>query len=118
MKNNIQISVKTNFLPKESKFHNENIWSYFITISNKGYSPAKLLSRHWLITDGDGESSEVIGDGVVGTQPVIQPNQSFEYNSFVTSKTDSSMMSGNYTMQNELGEKFVAIIPPFYLNKV
>jgi ApaG protein len=111
---NIKIKVETKFLPEESKLHNENIWTYFINITNTGSSSAKLLSRHWLITENSGESSEVVGDGVVGVQPVIAANQSFEYNSFVTSKSDGVMMSGNYVFEDENGEKWTTIIPPFY----
>lgn len=110
----IQIKVETKFLPEESKFHSENIWTYFITITNNGETAAKLLSRHWLITENNGESHEVVGDGVVGVQPIIEPKQSFEYNSFVTSKSDGVMMSGNYIFEDEQGESWTTLIPPFY----
>jgi ApaG protein len=111
---NINIQVQTQFLPEESKFHGENIWTYFITITNNSNTRVTLLSRHWRITENSGETNEVVGDGVVGVQPTIDAGQSFEYNSFVSSKSDGVMMSGNYVFEDENGEEFTAIIPPFY----
>jgi ApaG protein len=113
--NNIRIDVQTKFLPEESNVHGEYIWTYFITITNISQQQVQLISRHWQITDESNEVSEVIGEGVVGVQPIIEVGQSFEYNSFVALKTPSGMMSGNYTMKNDQNEEFTALIPPFYL---
>jgi ApaG protein len=113
--NNIRIDVQTQFLPEESNFHGEYIWTYFITITNISQQQVQLISRHWQITDESNEVSEVIGEGVVGVQPIIEVGQSFEYNSFVALKTPSGMMSGNYTMKDDQNEEWTVIIPPFYL---
>ncbi|MFN3696578.1 MAG: Co2+/Mg2+ efflux protein ApaG [Pseudobdellovibrio sp.] len=90
-------------------------FAYKITIKNVGHSPAQLMSRHWIITDGLGHQEEVRGPGVVGLQPKIQPNQSFEYESACPLPTNSGSMKGQYYFVDDQGENFTVEIPEFYL---
>jgi ApaG protein len=114
--NGIRVQVKAMFLPdrsspRENQFH----FAYHITISNVGSETAQLISRHWIITDADGDVQEVRGPGVVGEQPVLQPGASFEYTSFCPLKTNVGTMHGTYQMVRADGESFDARIAPFTL---
>ena len=90
-------------------------FAYFIRISNDGAETAQLVSRHWVITNSEGEQEEVRGEGVVGDQPVLAPGASYDYNSFCNLKTPVGTMHGSYTMVAPSGETFEARIAPFTL---
>ena len=77
---------------------NQYSFSYTITVSNLGDCIVQLLSRHWIITDADGDVQEVRGEGVVGKKPLISPDESFCYTSWVSIKTPIGTMEGSYTM--------------------
>lgn len=114
--NGIRVRVVTMFLadesaPREKRF----VFAYRITISNDGEEAAQLISRHWIITDANGETEEVDGPGVVGNQPVLMPGQSFEYTSFCPLPTSVGTMHGTYTMVRPNGDSFEASIAPFTL---
>jgi ApaG protein len=91
------------------------VFSYTITIHNAGSVPARLLSRHWVITDSDGKVQEVRGDGVVGEQPHLVPGQSFRYTSAAMIETPLGTMRGEYQMVADDGQLFDAEIAPFVL---
>jgi ApaG protein len=93
-----------------------HFFSYRIRIQNLGSETAQLLSRHWIITDGDGHIEQVRGPGVVGEQPVLPPGGSFEYVSFCPLPTDVGTMQGSYQMRTESGELFDAEIAAFTLS--
>jgi ApaG protein len=97
--------------PEEGRF----LWSYTITIENCGTDTVQLLSRYWQITDEAGRQQEVRGPGVVGTQPVLEPGQSFEYTSGCPLPTASGAMNGRYMMQSTSDEVFEVEIPIFLL---
>ena len=97
--------------PQDSYF----FFAYQVTISNLGEEPAQLLSREWIITDGNGEIQRVQGPGVVGEQPVLAPGEEFEYMSFCPLPTPVGSMHGSYLMVLESGESFEAEIAPFSL---
>ena len=112
----IRIDVETSFLeeqsdPKEQRY----VFAYTITIRNEGEAPAKLLTRHWVITDANGKVQEHRGDGVVGEQPYLKPGQGFRYSSGAILETPVGSMQGSYTMIDDDGEHFDAPIPPFRL---
>jgi ApaG protein len=114
---NIEITAKPHFLenqsqPDEGKF----VWAYTITIANHGTETVKLLTRHWIITDGNGQKQEVQGPGVLGEQPVLRPNDSFQYSSGCPLNTPSGVMVGTYGMVTDRGEHFDAVIPAFSLD--
>jgi len=90
-------------------------FAYQVTISNLGEEPAQLLSREWIITDGNGDIQRVQGPGVVGEQPVIAPGGEFEYMSFCPLQTPVGAMQGSYLMALGSGERFEAEIAPFSL---
>jgi ApaG protein len=92
------------------------VFSYTITIRNAGAVPAQLISRHWIITDSHGLVQEVRGLGVVGSQPLLQPGESFEYTSGASIATPVGTMRGSYQMVAEDGTRFEAPIPEFTLS--
>jgi ApaG protein len=91
------------------------VFSYTITIRNEGEIPAKLMTRHWVITDADGQVREVRGDGVVGEQPYLLPGQGFRYSSGAVLETPVGAMHGSYQMVGDDGAHFDAPIPAFRL---
>ena len=92
------------------------VFAYTITIRNPGSVTAQLISRHWIITDAQGLVQEVRGLGVVGAQPVLKPNESFEYTSGTAIATPVGTMRGSYQMRGEDGVEFDATIPEFMLS--
>lgn len=114
--NGIRVQVTTRHLPERSSPRDqEYLFAYFIRISNVGNETAQLLSRHWVITNADGEVEEVRGEGVVGDKPVLEPGQAYDYNSFCRLRTRVGSMHGEYTMVRANGETFEARIAPFTL---
>lgn len=114
--NGIRVQVTTKFLPERSSPRDSEYWfAYFIRISNVGNETAQLISRHWVITNTDGEEEEVRGEGVVGEQPVLPPGASYNYNSFCHLKTSVGTMHGEYLMRSASGNTFDARIAPFTL---
>ena len=116
MTNQIRIDVLTNYLKDQSNPGDDKyVFSYTITIRNEGEVPAKLLKRHWVITDANGKVQEVRGDGVVGEQPYIKPGQGFRYSSGAVLETPVGTMQGSYQMVADGGQTFDAPIPTFRL---
>ena len=114
--NGIRVQVTPKYLADRSSPKDKEYWfAYFIRISNVGTETAQLISRHWVITNADGEEEEVRGDGVVGEQPVLAPGTYYDYNSFCNLKTSVGTMHGEYTMVTPSGETFEARIAPFTL---
>jgi ApaG protein len=112
----VDVSVVTRFLPEQSQpDENRFAFAYTVTIQNNGELPAQLLTRHWVITDGDGHVQEVRGDGVVGQQPRIDPGASHTYTSGTVMATRVGSMQGSYQMVADDGKRFDAIIAPFRL---
>jgi ApaG protein len=91
------------------------IYTYTVRIANEGGAPAQLVARHWVITDAHGDREEVVGDGVVGQQPTLEPGEHFDYTSFCVLKTPHGSMRGTYRMVREDGTTFDAEIAPFPL---
>jgi len=112
----IAITVQTQFLNDQSDPAQQRFaFGYTITIRNNGKEAAQLLSRHWIITDSDGNVQEVRGKGVVGEQPRIPPGESFSYSSGAVIPTPVGSMHGTYTLINDHGDHFEATIPAFRL---
>ncbi len=113
----IDIQVKTTYIDEQSAPDQDRyVFAYTITIHNAGSVPAKLLTRHWVITDSNGKVQEVRGDGVVGEQPHLQPGESFEYTSGTILETAVGSMQGSYQMIADDGVQFDAPIAPFTLS--
>ena len=112
----IRVAVKPAYLDDQSDPEDGRyVWSYTVTIENKGAEAVQLMSRVWNITDGAGCTQEVRGDGVVGAQPVIAPGESFQYTSGCPLETASGYMVGRYQMVSASGVAFEAEIPAFLL---
>ena len=116
MKNSIEITVKTQYVPDRSDpVRSYYFFAYHITITNKGEQDAQLLSRYWHITDGQGNSEDVHGPGVIGKQPYLKPGESFQYTSYCPLPTPMGFMEGNYQMVDKNGNEFDAPIASFRL---
>lgn len=112
----IDVSITTRYLPEQSQpQQNRFAFAYDVTIANHGELAAQLISRHWLITDGNGQVQEVRGAGVIGEQPRIEPGASHSYSSGTLMATQVGFMQGSYQMIAEDGQPFEAPIAPFRL---
>lgn len=113
----IAIAVRTRYLAEQSQPAQQRfVFSYTITLRNAGALPARLLSRHWVITDADGKIEEVRGEGVVGEQPWLRPGEGYEYTSGAVLTTSVGTMTGSYQMLADDGTRFDAPIPSFVLS--
>ncbi|MEN8177115.1 MAG: Co2+/Mg2+ efflux protein ApaG [Pseudomonadota bacterium] len=112
----IAVQVETDYIEKQSVPEKHRyVFSYTITIRNNGSETAKLMNRHWIITNADGKAQEVQGEGVVGEQPHLKPGESFRYTSGTILDTPVGSMQGTYDMVDNLGNHFDALIPAFSL---
>jgi len=112
----IEVQADTFYLgaqsdPDASRF----VFAYSITISNHSSLPVQLLRRYWLITDANGKTAEVYGDGVIGEQPKLNPGESYSYTSGAVLDTPVGTMQGHYEMQSADQQLFNAAIPLFRL---
>ncbi len=116
-KYDITITAKTAHVPGQSdEAANRYVFAYTITIVNSGSVAARLVSRHWIITDAENRIQEVRGLGVIGEQPMLKPQQSYEYTSAAAIQTPVGTMRGSYQMVAEDGMTFDAPIPEFTLS--
>lgn len=112
----ISVKVQTRFLSGESEPDDDRyVFAYTITLANTGDIGARLLTRHWVITDGDGEVQEVHGEGVIGETPYLKPGGGFRYTSGAVLTTPMGTMHGAYQWVDDDGEPFDAAIPLFRL---
>jgi len=113
----IRITVRPVYLSAQSQpDQGQYVFAYFVRIENVGEEPAQLRSRRWLIHDQIGEDTEVVGEGVVGQQPLIGPGRVHEYQSFCVLKSPRGHMEGQYFFQRADGSEFAAEIPRFELD--
>ncbi|MEO8070875.1 MAG: Co2+/Mg2+ efflux protein ApaG [Acidobacteriota bacterium] len=114
----VRVSVVAEYAADQSRPRQQQwFFLYTITITNDGNETVQLLSRHWIIKNGSGETEEVRGPGVVGEQPVLAPKESFTYTSGCPLKTAFGTMEGTYQMVTKSGEFFDATIAPFTLSE-
>ena len=115
--NNIRVDVETRYIENQSNpEQNYYVFAYTITIHNHGRQSAKLLTRHWVITDSNQKVQEVRGDGVVGEQPLLKPGAQFVYTSGTMLETAVGTMKGSYQMLADDGSHFDANIDEFVLS--
>lgn len=113
---NIKVNVETQYIEAESSPEQDiYVFAYHITIKNTGNIAAKLMTRHWIITNSNEQVQEVKGDGVIGEQPHLQPNESFSYTSATMLGTPIGTMEGSYQMVADDDQQFDAEIAPFVL---
>ena len=116
-KYDFEVNVSTNYLKEQSSEPAKRfVFSYTITIKNTGSVAARLVSRHWIITNANGEVQEVQGIGVVGEQPFLRPGEEFKYSSGSVLETPVGTMEGTYTLIAEDNLEFKTTIPPFTLS--
>lgn len=116
-KNKILVDVMPHYIAEQSKPNEEKfVFAYKVIITNIGSEPAKLIRRKWLITDSNGKTEEVQGDGVIGQTPYLKVGESFSYTSGALIKTPVGIMEGKYIMKTDAGDEFDAIIPRFTLS--
>lgn len=112
----IRVHVRSDFRPDRSTpAAGRYLFTYTVRIANEGERAARLVSRRWVITDASGHDEEVVGEGVVGRQPLIEAGGAFEYSSFCILETPHGSMQGSYRMVREDGSSFDARIAPFAL---
>ncbi len=116
-KHDIRIQVETAYIQEQSiPEENRYVFAYTITIKNEGGISARLMNRHWIITDANNKVQEVRGEGVVGEQPNLTPGDIFQYTSAAMIETPVGCMQGSYQMITENGVEFDAEIPAFNLS--
>ncbi len=112
----IRVHVRSEYLAEQSNPEQARyVFAYHVTITNEGDHAAQLLTRHWVIMDGEARTQEVRGDGVVGVQPKLAPGESYEYTSGTVLETPVGSMHGSYGMVDAAGQAFEADIPAFTL---
>lgn len=112
----VKVEAKPQYLEDRSNpERNYYFFAYHIQITNEGSETVQLISRHWIITNGEGHVEEVKGPGVIGEQPTLEPGESFEYSSFCPLNTPTGTMHGTYQMTTEDGDEFDVEIAPFTL---
>jgi ApaG protein len=115
---NIEIQVESKYEERQSDAEAKRfVFTYSITIKNCANYSIQLLSRRWVVTDGNQKEQEIQGEGVVGQQPVISANSSYQYSSGAILETDVGSMFGHYNMITEDGSEFKAPIDAFTLAK-
>ncbi|MEQ8505011.1 MAG: Co2+/Mg2+ efflux protein ApaG [Rhodospirillales bacterium] len=113
----ICVSVLPQYLPDQSVPEDHRyVWAYTVRIENQGAETVQLINRYWRITDAQGTSHEVRGEGVIGEQPVLAPGEAFEYTSGTPLATPSGMMMGSYEMETQAGDFFDVAVPAFSLD--
>jgi len=112
----IEINVEPNYIAQQSQpDEGRYVYAYTITIANRGNDAARLIGRHWVISDERAEKKEVRGIGVVGEQPYLPPGKSYTYTSGVVLETETGIMQGSYQMKTDRGQLFNVAIPAFAL---
>jgi ApaG protein len=116
MTQGVRIEVEPTYIPDKSKPEmNYFVFAYRIKIVNERDTPTQLVSRRWIITDGNGEVHEVKGPGVIGQQPILAPQEEFEYSSFCPLPTPTGNMRGTYQMVDQNQMEYDVKIPLFFL---
>lgn len=113
----LDVSVTTRYIDDQSAPDRDSyVFTYSVTIKNKGQVGAQLIARHWIITDANNHVEEIRGLGVVGRQPLLKPGEEFEYTSGTSLVTPQGSMQGEFLCVTEQGEQFSVEIPEFLLS--
>ncbi len=112
----MRVEVRPEYLPEQSRPDQHKwVFAYRVRITNQRTHRARLISRHWIIVDADGDRHDVVGEGVVGLQPTLAPGQSFEYSSYCPLETPWGTMEGAYTFENDDQTRFDVAVGRFFL---
>jgi len=113
----IDVIVETRYLEEQSRPEQDSyVFAYTVTIVNRGDEPARLLNRHWIISDANGRVQEVRGAGVVGEHPYLKPGEQYTYSSGAMIETPVGSMKGEYEFERDDGSRFEAPIDEFLLS--
>ncbi len=113
----VEVDVDARFVPDQSKPESDRyVFAYTVSLRNLGVMPARLQTRHWVITDANGKVEEVRGEGVVGEQPRLQPGEGYSYTSGAVLDTQVGTMRGTYLFHADDGTDFEVPIPEFVLS--
>ena len=116
--NGIAVKVVPTFVPDQSGTgRKEFVWTYNVVIENNSAKRVKLMRRHWCLTDAQGRTEELVGAGVVGQQPVLEPGQKYSYASHAVLRTSTGFMRGDYQMVDENGSQIKVNVPAFSLDE-
>lgn len=113
----IQVEVVPVYVPEQSQFPQQHLFTYNISITNHSNDTCQLLQRHWIIVDGKGHREDVHGEGVVGEQPILKPGQCYQYSSYCPLPTPTGNMRGFFTFINSKGIEFQIPVPVFFLRQ-
>lgn len=113
----IVVEVVPTYIPEQTQFVNQHLYSYNITITNHSEQICQLLKRQWVIVDGRGQKEEVEGEGVVGEQPVLSPGQTYQYSSYCPLATPTGNMRGAFQFIDESRRTFWVKVPLFFLRQ-
>lgn len=111
----IRVTAAAQFLPEKSEPDTVWFYAYRVRIVNEGDQAARLISRHWVVLDAHNRREEVVGEGVVGRQPNLEPGEDFEYSSACPLNTAWGTMEGSYTFERPDGSQFEVAIGRFFL---
>lgn len=118
LSDDIRVSVISQYLESHSvPSENRYAFAYYVRIRNIGQHTVQLRSRYWMITDGNGDSKDVYGAGVVGEEPILAAGEEYSYSSGAVIATPFGTMEGHYEFDGPLGLRFKAAIPMFQLSK-
>ena len=114
---NIEVEVIPIFVPDQTQFPGHFLYTYNVSITNHSQDSCQLLSRKWVIVDGDGNKETVEGEGVVGEQPHLGPGQNYQYSSYCPLPTETGNMRGSFFFVDSKGQDFEVQVPLFFLRK-
>jgi len=113
------ISCSPLFVPERSSLNHSPsyFFAYRITMTMGNHMSSadscKLVSRHWIITDGNNHVDEVKGPGVIGKYPDMYPGAFFEYVSCSPIGTPTGKMMGTFQMKTVTGSIFNADVATY-----
>ena len=113
----IEVEVIPIFVPDQTQFPGQFLYTYNVSITNHSLEPCQLLSRKWIILDGEGHKQVIEGEGVVGEQPHLSPGDNYQYSSYCPLPTATGNMRGSFFFVDSNGEEFEVKVPLFFLRK-
>ncbi|MEM7645539.1 MAG: Co2+/Mg2+ efflux protein ApaG [Pseudomonadota bacterium] len=111
----IEVEVIPLYIPEQTQFENQHLFTYNVSITNHSQTTCKLLRRHWIIMDGLGRREDVEGEGVVGEQPTLVPGDNYQYSSYCPIPTPTGNMRGSFLFEDDNGNNFSVKVPLFFL---
>lgn len=112
----VTVRVQPRFAGDQSDPANGHwVWHYHIRVENGSGVSLRLMDRAWVIVDGHGDRRDVMGEGVVGEQPLIPPGGSYDYVSGCQLAAPMGTMHGHYGMEDAGGRRIEVEIPAFDL---